>query len=482
MNRVLYKIFFAGLNLIVSAAIIIMVARTLGAVAFGNLSYVLATYAFLFQFLMVMSETAYVYYLAEKKHDHRDLNTFILIFISLVTFLILVISLVSTNSELGILYLWNGLTNYHLLYLGLICATFLNLQKVLLNYSDSTSQTIRSENIKLLTRVLTVLLLIVLISYKSLNVYSYLILLIVGLMLFFGLFAKYIEFKFSTTSKQSLKDILKDFSTYLGPLTPFLLVAAVYSYIGKYVLQSSAGSAEQGYYNLAFQLALVPVTILSSVTPIIMSEVTAKFSENNLQGVRNIFLDYVFKIYTVHAFISFFVVFNAEQLILLTVGRDFIGAVIPLQVLSIFSLFHSFGIFNSILFLSTGRNKQYSNVNSIAMAVGIIYLIYIFFAGSLTAIHLAMFMTLIYVIRTIFLLYQNIIFLTISEGRFFLELVFLTLILIALFAIVDFFDLNMFFNFILSTLFFLTLNFIFSDYLGIKAFLVASKDKITSLL
>ena len=50
MNRVLYKILSTSLNLFLSTVIFLILAREIGPVSFGNLSYVTATYTFLLDF------------------------------------------------------------------------------------------------------------------------------------------------------------------------------------------------------------------------------------------------------------------------------------------------------------------------------------------------------------------------------------------------------------------------------------------------
>ena len=481
MNRVLYKILSTSLNLFLSTVIFLILAREIGPVSFGNLSYVTATYTFLLDFFMLMSGTAYIYYLSNQKYRREDLNSFILIFVSGVSLILLFIGLVAINSNAGIEYLWNGLDDYDLFYLCLVFVILVNLQKILLNFSDSTLQTLKSENIRLSTRFFTFLVIIVLATQKSISANSYLAVMIVGCMLFFGCFIKYLRFKCSNITQKKFIQILKDFYIYLKPLLIFSIISVIYAYIGKYVLQSSSGSGEQGFYNVALQLAMMPVAIISPVMPILMREVTSAFTKDNIKVVKRVFLNNFSKIFSLHAFIAFFLAINAKDIIILTVGRDFLGAAEPLKVLSIYSLLHTFGMFNTILFLSSGRNRQYGQINSILGFLGLLCLIFIYSVGSLNALDLAYLITLFYFVGVICLLYLNLKFLSVNQGKFLLQIGFLTATLVVVLLIVDYLELNLLFEVSLSTLLLLILNFIFNDYLDLKFLWKVGKDKIMDM-
>lgn len=448
-----------------SIVIGVLVPRAIGPTSYGEFNYIISTYTFLFQFLMFTSSTAYVYFLSSGKHKIEDVNTFYVIFLSAISFFIFIFGCLSINSELGMKYLWNELGDHYLLYLGLIFGIFTNLQQRLIEFSDSTSQTVISEKLKLASRFLMIISVIAFVFLNKLNIYWFFILSIYNFLLFFILFFRYINFKISFVTTAKLKIIFNDFYIYLKPLVVFTFISAIYSYLGKYTLQFSSGSVEQGYYNFAYQLALIPVTFISSIMAIYMSEMTKRFQLNDLEGVKNIFANNIFKIYAMHALIAFFMFINAESIILLTVGSDFLGATGALKFLSIFSLLHTFGMLSGNLFFSCGRNKQYSIINSSTMILGVIYLNYLLFYSSLDAQRLALVMTVFYMLRVIIQLYLNLTYLGINKSKFISELFFVTFIILINFKIINILGLNLLMNFLLSLFSLVILNFIFKDYL-----------------
>ena len=276
MNRIAYKIFFTACNFLLTTTVFIFVARSIGVENYGNLSYLLATYVFLLQTLMIMSSTAYIFFLSSKNYDNAILNTFMVIFYFCISLIILIITLITSNLELGIKYLWGNISEPHLLYSCFFLVFFINLQNILLNYSDSTLQTIKSENTKFISKLALFIFIFSLFSLELLTLETYIISAIFSLILFFFIFNRVIEFRFSKILKNKLIEILREFISYLKPLLLMSFLAVFYIYYGKYILQISSGPIEQGYYGVAFQLAMLPVAIITPIMPIIMREITEK--------------------------------------------------------------------------------------------------------------------------------------------------------------------------------------------------------------
>lgn len=462
--RILVKIIATGINFLLSITLGLLVPKIIGPESYGNYSYVISTYAFLFQILMFSSGTAYIYFLSTDKYDAREVNTFYLLFLFSIASIVIVVTVIFTNNDYGIIYLWNGLNNKGLIYLGLLFGILANFQQRFVEYSDSTSQTVQSEKIKLLSKFMMVVSILVFIFFEKLNIYWFFIISILNFIVFTLLFIKYINYYVVFISFEKYKNIFNDFYKYLRPLISFTLIAGLFSYLGKYVLQFSSGSIEQGYYNFAFQLAMIPVTFISSFMAIYLSEMSRKFKENDLESVKNIFTSNVFKIYAVHAIISLFMLVNAQEIIFLSVGKFFLPATNSLKWLSIFSLLHSFGLLSSNIFFSSGRNKQYSLINSIVMISGILYLTSLRFYGEINSTHLATVMASLYMFRVFVQLNFNLKYLSISRLKFFLEFLVLSSIIYVVLKIMSLVVFNLFINFILTLVCLAIVNFIFKDY------------------
>ena len=468
MNRIVYKIFFTSFSFLISTCVVILVARNLGAENYGKISYIFATYDFLIQIFTLMIPTAYVFFLSEKKYNRSDLNFFMSAYLGLVSIAVLVITILTINNDNGRAYLWGDINSPLLIFCSFVIVSAINIQNILLNFSDATLQTIKSENSKFLSKLFLFVLLLMFIYFEILVIDTYLLMLGLSLIVFFITYSRLIKFDFIIPNRVIFLDMLKDFIMYVKPLLAFTFVAVIYIYLGKYVLQQTSGSIEQGYFALAFQVSMLPVIIISPIMPIIMREITEKYDINNTLEVKTIFLDRFFRILPLYGLASIFLIFNSEEVILFTTGKDFLGAKYSIEVLSIYSFLHVFGLFNSTMYLSTGRNKEYGIITVITLIIGSLYLIYKFFNGTLNSSGLATVLVVIYFFQTFWLLILNMKFLDINKIEFFIEFVkVLSIVLLIVFLTYNL-NLHILFNVLACVFTGLVLNFVFKDYLALK--------------
>ena len=445
----------------------ILVPRVIGPEEYGNYSYIISTYAFLFQILLFSSNTAYIYFISKKKHKIENLNLFYFIFLTLVVLIIIFISLFSFSSDAGLLYLWNGVNDIKILTLGLIFGLLLNFQQRLIDFSDATSQTIKSEKIRLFSKFVLAVFVILFICLNFFDIKGYFILNIFSILIFIVAYLRSIKIKINKFYKNELFEILNDFYKYLKPLFIFAVVSSVYSYFGKYVLQFSSGSLAQGYFNFAFQITMIPIGFIYSLMSVFLSDMTKLNNKNDINGLKNIFNFAVEKLFVVHAVFSIFLIINTNEIVLLLVGESYLNSVPAIKVLSIFSLFNTLGMISSNIFYSTARNKLYSNINTSIMFFGILFYVFYYFSSSkLNALNLSIIMLFIYSIRLFVQLIYNLNFMKIKKIIFFFNLFKLCLLVLLIIYFVKILSLKLFYNFSLSILILILVNFVFKDYMG----------------
>ncbi len=365
---------------------------------------------------------------------------------------------------------WNDVSNVSYIYLGMVLSLLLFMQQRLVEFADCQKHTIISEKIRLAFRLFFLVLLGVAGGFHWLDVYWYYILFIFSLTAYFGVFLYKVPFRFSWVPLVECKKIALDMFHYLKPLIFFSIIATFYSYAGRFMLQQSSGSEQQGYYAFAFSVAMIFVGIVTSIMTIYMNKMTELFSGAKIDEVRTLFLRIIFKVYAVHAFISLFCLIYAKEIILLLVRGEFIGATGALKWLSIFSLLHTFGLLSGNLFFSSGRTKVYGIINSSFMCLGLLCFGYLFLSPNweLNATMLAAVMALVYGLRVFVQLFFNIRHLHISKIVFISELLLVTVIILLPLIIISSLGLGLIVSACLSFGVLLALNFSFKDYLGLK--------------
>lgn len=472
--RLIFKALSAVINFLIMFGIAVMVPRILGPVEYGKIGYINASMRFVLQFSSMTSITSYIYFLSNKKYSVSQINTVYLSFISgIILFTSSLITLSVYNSTLKSIF-WTNISNSSYIYLGLTLSVFLFVQQCLMVFADCKKHTITSEILKLSFMILFLALLASTAVLNSLNIKWYYTLYIASLGAYFLVFMFKLPFSCSIVSLDTFKSIIFDMFRYLKPLIIFSIIATFYSYAGRFVLQKTAGLQEQGYYTFAFSLAMVFVAILTSITTIYMSRLTELFADNKIAEVRQLFMDILFKIYPLHAFVTLFCLVFAEQIISFLMGPEYMKAVSALQWLSIFSLLHTFGLLSGNLFFSSNRTKTYALINSVFMCMGLGILAFYLINENLilNATALSAIMAIAYGLRVMFQVWLNIKFLEIKKVSFISKILAITVVVLAPLTAISILNMGLILSALLSVCALIALNFLFKDYLDLKNMII----------
>lgn len=478
-KRIIFKILSSGVNLLLTLILGVLVPRIIGPESYGEYSFVIATYSFWIQFLLFSSNTAYIYYISINKYSIESLNFFYFVYLSFISLITIVISVLTFKNEPILNYIWNGLSDFKILILGLVFSLLYNFQQRLLDFSDSTSNTIKSEKIRLSTKFLVVVFVLFFIALSNFNLNKYFFINILSLIIFIVSFQKLINIQIKKTDIDKLYEIFIDFYNYLKPLFLFAVVSSFYSYFGKYVLQAKSGSIEQGYFNFALQITMIPVGFVFSLMALLLSDMSKKENKKNIIGLKKIFNNSVDKLFALHAFFSFFIMINANEIVLLFVGESYLHSVPAIKALSLFSLFNTLGMISSNVFYSTGRNRLFAKINTSIMILGIIlYIFYFVNTIDFSALKLSLLMLSVYSLRVIIQLFYNLSYLKINKLFFLTKIIKIATVIIFVVCFTNSLSLSLFYNIILTSVILIFINFLLNDFLNImfiKSFLGKGK-------
>ena len=396
-NAVLAKVLSTGVSFVVTFFVGIIVPRIVGPESYGSYAYLIATYLFLFQLFLFGLNTAYVYFLSDGKYSIGSVNGS---FFILYCFVVLIVGLVGLGAYfLPVRLLWGDDFSFTFVLIGFLFSLMANVQLRIIEFGDSTGYSVGFEFVRLAAKVLLLLLLVILVFKDWLDISNFLWAQVASLSCFLGfIYARYnrvFQFQLSNVYRRLLLDV----ALYVKPMIAFTLLAAFYSYMGKFMLQSYSGSEEQGIYQACFQLVLIPVAFLTSLTNIFLNKMVALFKNGLKIGVASYFAGWVVRLYLMHALFSGILVFFPGEVLLLVFGPEYSGGREVVQYLAIFSLLHVFGLLSANLFYCSARNKLYSIINGATMVVGVCVLVMISFFYGLTAEVLAGLMAFFYGIR-----------------------------------------------------------------------------------
>jgi len=176
-----------------------------------------------------------------------------------------------------------------------------------------------------------------------------------------------------TLSKSDLSGAVKIFYTYCKPLAVLNVITAIFILIDRWLLQSSGGSVEQGYFGLCQQLSAGIFLLTSSMTPIFHKESAIAFAENNFVVLRNLFEKDIRRLFSLSAFLSVLTAINSKEIISFLAGSNYEGATTVAMLMFLYPIHQTYGQLSSTFLLAKGNTKQYLMVGCIENSFGILF-------------------------------------------------------------------------------------------------------------
>jgi len=164
---------------------------------------------------------------------------------------------------------------------------------------------------------------------------------------------------------------LKDFYNYSLPLFVAAILGLITSIFDRWVLQFFYGSVEQGFYGLSYQISSICILFTVAMVPLLTREMTIAFGQKDLTEMARLFRRHIPTLYSIAAFISCFIVFQAEKVINIMGGAQFHGALLATTFMALYPMHQTYGQLTASIFYATGETTTYRNISIIITMVGI---------------------------------------------------------------------------------------------------------------
>lgn len=404
------KLFASIVSGLIGMVIVAIVPKAIGPVAYGQFIYLQQFFTKIIGFLDAGSSIAFFTKLSAKP-GRKELITFYLIYS------LLVLTVLSVFLTLGEYY---GITEYYLpdvgkefIYWGL-CLGFLTwFTQLSIKLSDAYALTASIEMIKIAHKICSLCLLIYLVEFSSLDLITYFYFNAVTLLTFLFVVA-YFFYKNNIFPRnilfihlEKVKLLVLEFVGFCSPLLIYSLAGLVFGLFDIWLLQSTGGSVETGYYGLAYSIAAMCFIFTGAMTPIITREFSKSFDNQDFKTMRLLFKRYIPMFYSLACYFSIFIAFQAENVLEIFTDENFSGALMVLVVMAIYPIHQTYGQLSGSIFYATGQTKLYRNIGLISMFVGFILTVILLYSFELNAVGLAFKMVISQMIAVNIQLFYN---------------------------------------------------------------------------
>jgi len=264
------------------------------------------------------------------------------------------------------------------IYLALFTGMSAFLAQVSCEMADAYGLTVSAEIAKILQKVIGALVIVLLFSCRSLNLLTYFIYTYLMFFLLSFICARIIKsrgYPWLTCFGLSLKEsraYAGEFYRYCHPLFTYSLVGLLAGIFDRWLLQACAGSIQQGFFSLSYQVGVLCFIFTSAMTPLITREFSIAAQVNDLEHMARLFQRYIPFFYLISAFLGCFIAVNADKFNLIIAGNNFKQATTAIAIMAFYPLNQTYGQLSGSLFFATGKTGLYRNIGIVSMLAGML--------------------------------------------------------------------------------------------------------------
>jgi O-antigen/teichoic acid export membrane protein len=161
----------------------------------------------------------------------------------------------------------------------------------------------------------------------------------------------------------TLRESLREYSRFCRPLILVAIAGFVYDFADKWLLQKFGGASQQGFYQIAAQLAAVSLLATTSIMAIFWKEIAHAGAQQDQARLSSLYNRVNRGLVLVGAAIAGFLAPWAEQLIALLLGNSFAGTGPIFTLMLLYPIHQSMGQVNATMFFASERTHSWMTIS-----------------------------------------------------------------------------------------------------------------------
>ena len=370
-KRYIYKISGNLVGLLISLITQAIIPRGLGPKSYGNFSFLSNFFNQITSFLEMGTSICFYTKLCQRSKDF-GLVSYYFRFSIIISVLLICICLFAQITSFYP-FIWPG-QQLFFIYLAAVWGVLTWGVTVLNKMADAYGLTVYSELTRIYQKIFGLLLLVALFFFGKLNLttfffYHFTVLSLLGLALIIIFETTGFSIKQSRwcLSKKEIENYTREFYYYSSPLFIYALVSLFDSIFDRWLLQRFAGSVQQGFFGLSYQIGAICLLFTTAMTPLIMREFSIVFEKNDLREMARLFRRYIPMLYAIAAYFACFLAVQADKVAYILGGEKFDSATLPIAIMVFYPIHQTYGQLSGSVFLASGQTKLYRNIGIFSM-------------------------------------------------------------------------------------------------------------------
>jgi len=165
--------------------------------------------------------------------------------------------------------------------------------------------------------------------------------------------------------------IIGEFFVYCRPLVLLSIVGFAYDFADRWMLQRFSGSAQQGLYQAAYQIAAISLLAATSVMRVFWKEISEAHALGNLTRIAYLYQRVNRGLLMFAAIVSAFVIPWTREIIKILLGANYLPGASVLIIMFLFPVHQTMGQVGGTMLLASGNTRWYTTVSTLAMLLSL---------------------------------------------------------------------------------------------------------------
>ena len=347
----------------------LFIARGLGPEQYGTMVFLLGTFVALRQLLDMGSSSAFFTFLSQTQRGHRFVGYY---FAWLgVQFFVVLIAVGLLFPSAWVDLIWKGEQRF-IVVLAFIAAYSQGvLWSTLLQMGESQRKTRFVQALAVAAASSQFIVLVAINWFHTLTPGLVFTLTTVVWAIAAVIMARNLNFDTASDHLISPKVVFSKFWGYCAPLLPYSWMGFAYEFSDRWLLQEYGGGVQQAYFAIAYQFGTVAAIVTTSTLNILWKETSDAHYAKDFKRTIVIYNKLSRFLFFISASIGCFLAFWTEEILLLTLGPDYVGGAMALSIMFMYSMHQSMGAIGSTLALAIEQVTTYVKLGMVFMACSI---------------------------------------------------------------------------------------------------------------
>lgn len=169
----------------------------------------------------------------------------------------------------------------------------------------------------------------------------------------------------------TVRSVVREFVVFCKPLAVFGTIGVVYMFADRWLLQNFGGARQQGLFSIGQQIATVSLLATTSIMDVFWKEIAEARAHGDNARASQLYTAVRHALFFYTAWISCGVIPHTQDVLAWTVGADFAGAWLPLSIMLLYPIHQSLSLVQGTFAYASGNPTSYTRAGIITMVLSI---------------------------------------------------------------------------------------------------------------